>query len=265
VVADKFKIYAMRARQGVDGELYLKQHFYELNGRVFQPYGEERKVYFAYAIPTNLDGSDEIYNELEKYFVINECKMGEDPEVVLEEKIRVEIEKPIATPQWLTMHYLEREPDRGVLLGYYKNEAHLKWILGNNDRGSLIYNVRLKTKGEEVRDGAHSASFYDKQNIKFVVLYTDGVETTGEYRVFHVKDTAKKVTEERMKGTWYPSDVKGDYYFFRFDEEVNIGRLNIVDLIRDVRVKHREDFGSHVKYEPMFTTAGEVKKYRDGF
>lgn len=266
VIAEKFNIYAMRARQGVDGELYLKQHFYELNGRVFQPYGEERKVYFAYAQPTNLDGKeDERYNELEKYFVISECKMGEDPEVVLEEKIRVEIEKPIATPQWLTMHYLEREPDRGVLLGYYKNEAHLKWILGNNDRGSLVYNVRLKTKGKEERDGAHSASFYDKQNIKFVVLYTDGVETTGEYRVFHVKDTAKKVTEERMKGTWYPSDVKGDYYFFRFDEEVNIGRLNIVDLINDVRVKHFAEFGSHVKYEPMFTTAGEMKKYRDGF
>ena len=88
VIAEKFKIYAMRARQGVDGELYLKQHFYELNGRVFQPYGEERKVYFAYAQPTNLDGKeDERYNELEKYFVINECKMGEDPEVVLEEKV----------------------------------------------------------------------------------------------------------------------------------------------------------------------------------
>lgn len=266
VIAEKFKIYAMRARQGVDGELYLKQHFYELNGRVFQPYGEERKVYFAYAQPTNLDDKeDERYNELEKYFVINECKMGEDPEVVLEEKIRVEIEKPIATPQWLTMHYLEREPDRGVLLGYYKNEAHLKWILGNNDRGSLVYNVRLTAKGKEVRDGAHPESFYNKQNIKFVVLYTDGVETTGEYRVFHVKDTAKKVTEERMKGTWYPSDVKGDYYFFRFDEEVNIGRLNIVDLINDVKVKHFAEFGSHVEYEPMFTTAEVVKKYRDGF
>jgi hypothetical protein len=271
VIAEKFNIYAMRARQGVDGELYLKQHFYELNGRVFQPYGEERKVYFAYARPTEFKTvedkrqDEERYNELEKYFVINECKMGEDPEVVLEEKIRVEIEKPIATPQWLTMHYLEREPDRGVLLGYYKNEAHLKWILGNNDRGSLVYNVRLTAKGKEVRDGAHSASFYDKQNSKFVVLYTDGVETTGEYRVFHVKDTAKKVTEERMKGTWYPSNVKGDYYFFRFDEEVNIGRLNIVDLINDVRVKHFAEFGSHVKYEPMFTTAGEVKKYRDGF
>lgn len=266
VIAEKFKIYAMRARQGVDGELYLKQHFYELNGRVFQPYGEERKVYFAYAQPTNLDGKeDERYNELEKYFVINECKMGEDPEVVLEEKIRVEIEKPIATPQWLTMHYLEREPDRGVLLGYYKNEAHLKWILGNNDRGSLIYNVRLTAKGKEVRDGAHTENFYVEKKVKFVILYTDGVEKNKEYRVFHVKDMARKVNEQRMKEILYPFEPSGDYLFFRFDEEVNIGRLNIVDLIRDVRTKHFAEFGSHVKYEPMFTTADEVKKYRDGF
>lgn len=40
VIQSEYKIYAMRARLGVDGVLYLQQHFYELNGRVFQPYGE---------------------------------------------------------------------------------------------------------------------------------------------------------------------------------------------------------------------------------
>ena len=51
VIQKEFMIYAMRARLGVDGALYLQQHFYELNGRVFQPYGEERMTYFAYARP----------------------------------------------------------------------------------------------------------------------------------------------------------------------------------------------------------------------
>lgn len=35
----------MRAKLGVDGELYMQKHFYELNGRVFKPYGEDREVY----------------------------------------------------------------------------------------------------------------------------------------------------------------------------------------------------------------------------
>ena len=51
VIEKEFKIYAMRARLGVDGVQYLQQHFYELNGRVFQPYGEERSMFFAYARP----------------------------------------------------------------------------------------------------------------------------------------------------------------------------------------------------------------------
>ncbi len=260
VIADKFNIYAMRARQGVDGELYLKQHFYELNGRVFKPYGENREVYFAYAQPVDKVGSDERYSELEKYFVINECKMGDDPEVVLKEKVEEEMSGPIVASRWLPIHYLEREPSSGVLLGYYKDEAHLKWILGNNDKGTLIYNVRLtKATAEDKRDGAHTESFYTKQNVKFVILYTDGYDKSGEYRVFHVKDTASKVTEERMKKTWYPSGGSGDYFFFRFDEEVNIGKIDIVNLLeelKDADYKHGA---------PIFTKADVVKKHRKGF
>ena len=259
VIAKQFKIYAMRARQGVDGELYLKQHFYELNGRVFQPYGENRKVYFAYAQPVGNEGSDERYSELEKYFVIKECDMGQDPEVVLKKAVEEEMSAPAEPSRWLPIHYLEREPSRGVLLGYYKNDAHLKWILGNNDKGTLIYNVRLtKAKAEDKRDGAHTEDFYKKQNVKFVILYTDGVEKTGEYRVFHVKDTAGNVSKERMKKTWYPSEVKGDYFFFRFDEEVNIGKIKIVELIDEFKKDHKHG-------EPIFTTADVVKKYREGF
>ena len=93
-----------------------------------------------------------------------------------------------------------------LLTRYYKSEKHLQWIMGNNDKGALVYNVRLALKDEEARDGAHTAYFYDKMNVKFVVLYTDGVEETGKYRVFRVKDTAKKVSEERMRDTWYPME-----------------------------------------------------------
>ena len=123
----------------------------------------------------------------------------------------------------------------------------------------MIYNVRLtKAKTEDKRDGSHTEDFYKKQNVKFVILYTDGYDETREYRVFHVKDTASKVTEERMKKTWYPSEVKGDYFFFRFDEEVNIGKIKIVELIDELKKDHKHG-------EPIFTTAEEVKKYREGF
>ena len=239
VIQNEYNIYAMRARLGVDGELYLQQHFYELNGRVFQPYGEERTMYFAYARPANkLEETQRQYTELEKYFIIQPCSMGQDPQNVLKADMEQELEQPIITPQWLTIHYLERDMTKGILVGYYKKEQ-LQWILGNN--------------------------FYKRRNIQFVILYTDDVENTGEYRVFHVKDTAGKVPEERMRNTWYPTSVKGNYFFFRFDEEVNIGRLDMVRLLNDLRENHKQEFGSYTSGEPMFSTAEDLLKYRHGF
>lgn len=264
VIQKEFIVYAMRPRLGVDGALYLQQHFYELNGRVFQPYGEERMAYFAYARPEKrMQETQAQYDELSRYFVIKKCGMGEDPQDVLKSAIEQELQQPVVQSQWLTLHYLERYTGKGILFGYYKDEDHLKWILGNNDKGSLVYNVRLQLKGEKARAGAHSAGFYSKKNIQFVVLYTDGVDQTGQYRVFHVKDTASKVTEERMRNTWYPFEVKGPHFFFRFDEEVTIGKLRICELLECLQKKHIEEFGSFEKCEPMFATAEEVKEYRD--
>lgn len=270
VIQKEYCIYAMRAKLGIDGELYMQKHFYELNGRVFKPYGEDREVYFAYARPyAKWKETEEQFNELKADFIIEECNMGKDPQKVLQPSVEKELKQPMVSPQWLTVHYLERDLSRGILVGYYKSEQHLQWILGNNDKGSLVYNVRLKLKDDEVRDGAHSAYFYEKQNVCFVILYTDGVEETGEYRVFHVKDTAGRVTEERMRKTWYPMEtaegtevVNRNYFFYRLDEEVNIGKIDIRKLLADLRTSHLTKFKSYVPGEPLFTTAEILKEYR---
>lgn len=267
VIEKEFIIYAMKARLGVDGVQYVRQHFYELNGRVFQPYGEKRSMFFAYARPAkNLKKTQGQYEELSKYFVIQPCNMGEDPLSVLKSEIESELLQPVIIPQWLTVHYLERDLERGVLVGYYKNKEQLQWILGNNDKGSLVYNVRLKMQSDkDLRDGAHTEGFYKKKNIQFVILYTDDMEETGNYRVFHVKDTAGRVSEERMRKAGYPLEVNGNYFFFRFDEEVSIGRLNIKELINHLKSKHLEEFGEYIPYEPMFTSTNDVLRYRNGF
>jgi hypothetical protein len=267
VIEKEFVIYAMKARLGVDGVQYVRQHFYELNGRVFQPYGEERSMFFAFARPAkNLKKTQGQFEELSKYFVIQPCNMGEDPLSVLKSEIERELLQPVISPQWLTVHYLERDLERGVLVGYYKNKEQLQWILGNNDKGSLVYNVRLKLQSDkDVRDGAHSEGFYKKRNIQFVILYTDDMEETGDYRVFHVKDTAGRVSEERMRKAGYPLEVNGNYFFFRFDEEVSIGQLNIKELINHLKTKHLEEFGGYVPNEPLFTSTNVVLRFRNGF
>lgn len=260
VVQREFEIYAMRARVGVDGEVYVQRHFYELNGRVFQPYGEERKMYFAYARPVRKrDETEEQLEELRRSFVIAKCSMGADPERVLEGEWKRELERPVSAPQWLTLHYLERYRDEGMLVGYYRGEDHLRWIMGGNDRGTLVYGVRLAVRGEDSREGAHTAKFYKDWNVRFVLLYTDGVEESGDCRVFHVKDMAQRVSEERMRRTWYPFEPKGSYFFFRFDEEVSLGRIRMRDLLRDLLKRYL------IEGEPMFLKGEELLKYREGF
>ena len=275
VIQKEYQIYVMRAKLGVDGGLYLQQHFYELNGRVFQPYGEGREMYFAYARPkeeAKWADTQRQYDMLTKAFVIEKCDMGNDPKKVLSQKMEAELQHPLETPKWLTMHYLERDPSMGVLVGYYKSEGHLKWIMGANDKGSLVYNVRLQLKGEEPRAGAHTAGFYNRQNVQFVVLYTDGAEETGEYRVFHVRDRSPKVTEERMRETWYPMEEFSDdeepkptrnYFFFRFDEEVTLGNLKFKEMLTAMKIKHFDEFGSYTFGEPMFASAEWVIKYKE--
>lgn len=267
VIQKEFTVYAMRARLGIDGALYLQQHFYDLNGKIFQPYGEDRTMYFAYARSTkNWEKTQAQYEELSQYFIIEKCNMGQDPKDVLKKSIDQELQKPLSvSSQWLTLHYLERYKDKGILFGYYKNDSHLQWILGNNDKGSLVYNVRLLVKGEAPRDGANTSYYYEKKDIQFVVLYTDDVEETGKFRVFHVKDTASKITDKRMRDTWYPFDVNGSYFFFRFDEEITLGKLKIRELLANLRRNYFEEFGSYVNGVPMVTTAEDVLKYRDGF
>jgi hypothetical protein len=264
VIQDKFKVYAMRAKLGVDASLYLQQHFYELNGRVFQPYGEERKIYFAYARPAkHLEKTQEQYEELKKYFVIEECGMGKDPQEVLQPEFEKELQQPLISPQFLTVHYLERYADKGVMVGYYQDEDHLKMILGNNDEASMMYNVRLDD-GDNPRPGSHPLSFYKSKNVQFVILYTKDYKETKECRVFHVKSTTTKLTGKQALETWQSSEKKGAHFFYRFDEEVNLGKIDIVNLIQNLQVSMLKN-GGYTDGEPLFTNAEDVLKYRKGF
>ena len=53
--------------------------------------------------------------------------------------------------------------------------------------------------------------------------------------------------------------------FFRFDEEITLGKLNIVGLLNALKAKHLTENGSFTPGEPLFATAKEVLNYRIGF
>ena len=143
----------------------------------------------------------------------------------------------------------EKNPPRGL-----KGQADGKhWITGKNDRGSLIYNVRLDAS----RKGAMPKSRIRKMRPKFAILYEEGHESENRYHVFRIHDYAE-MTEDRMRQALYPREPKGDYFVFRFDEEVSIGRFDIGRVISN----HRVSDNDFVEGMPLYTTGRELLKFK---
>jgi len=60
--------------------------------------------------------------------------------------------------------------------------------------------------------------------------------------------------DERMKQAQYPIEAKDEYYIFRFDEEVSIGRIDIHRLITTHRISDK-DF---VEGMPLYPKGNEL-------
>ena len=193
-----------------------------------------------------------LVGQLEEAFYVEKCKIGDNPEEVLK---NVEVAKvlPTAPKDFLTLHYLERYKEKFILVGCYHDQAHLDWILGKNDKNTLLYNVRL---GKE-RDGSIPKSHLDKMPVEFVVIYEFGHESENNYRVFRVHHHAS-MKKERMKEALYP-DPKGDYFCYVFSEEVSLGNLDINKLISRRRLDGKNPY---VEGAPIFVKGEELIEYR---
>ena len=70
---DDFDFYAMAAKPGVDEKLYFKTHFQDVLGKTYTPFAD-----------------NEIFSLLEKFFFIKPCKLGVNPEPIIEEARKTE-------------------------------------------------------------------------------------------------------------------------------------------------------------------------------
>ena len=252
----KFDFYAVAAKEGVSGVEYIQDHFQQLLGKIFTPYDDRgTQRYYSLALDNGEQFAGEnatILFQLKDSFYVVPCKLGDDPKTLLPEV--APLAEGIQVPSsFLTMHYLERYLDKTILVGCYHDEAHLNWILGKNDKGTLIYNIRV---GKE-REGGQIKAHLDKMVVSFVVLYEYGHEHENKYRVFHVHHHAY-IKEDRMRETLYPSEPKGNYFCYVFDEEVTLGKLDVQRLISQKRLDDRE----YIDGAPIFMMGKEIIKFR---
>ena len=256
VLQERFDFYALMSKGNVlAGEQFIKDYYKELQGKLYRPYGD-RNLY-ALALEKH-EGTttqeSETYRLLSEFFEIKSVTLGENPKEPLKQQVeRYQMEHPyVPVPEnWLPDYHVERYLDDYFVVGLYHDQAHWDWITGKNDRGSLIYNVRLDPN----RQGSMPKSRIRRMRPKFAILYEEGHEDM--YHVFRIHDYAE-MTEDRMRQALYPREPKGNYFVFRFDEEVSIGRFDIQRLISTRRIFDK-DF---VEGMPLYPQGKELMGYR---
>lgn len=257
MLAKKYDFYAMKSiGNPLVGGQFIKSHFQDFLGKIYRPYDDKNIFSMALEKKDGVDNSQtDIYQMLSEYFVINKVNIGENPQEELYKAVaQYESEKPY-TPvaeNLLPKYHLERFKNEYVVIGTYHGEEHWNWITGKNDKGSLIYNVRL---GKE-RDGSQVANRIRKLKPKFAILLNEKKFCNENYRVFRIHDTAI-MTEKRMQEAHYPGKPNGSYFIFRFDDEMTIGEYNVVDCYMEHQNKEKIKFGT-----PMFVTCDELLKYK---
>ena len=258
MLQDRFDFYALMSKGNVvAGEQFIKDHFKELQGKLYRPYGDRNL--FALALEKQEGGTtqeSDIYRLLSEFFEIKRVTLGENPKEPLMQQVeQYKLEHPYSPvpKNWLPDYHVERYLDDYFVVGLYHDQAHWDWITGKNDRGTLIYNIRLDPE----RQGSMPKSRIRKMRPRFAILYEEGHEEENNYHVFRIHDYAE-MTEERMRQALYPREPQGDYFVFRFDEEVSIGRFDIHRLISTYRIFDK-DF---VEGMPLYPKGNELMEYK---
>ena len=154
----------MKAHPDVSGEEYIKAHFKDLLGKVYTPFRDEKV--FSLALDTTTEANkaenEQLLSELKKYFFVANCKLGEQPNQVLQKPIS-EGYSPVtdATKDGVLM----------VMMENYE-EKKQKFLL----TGKLAVGIKYTRDGIEIAENL--------QSIGYVLFHTR--KDVGQH-LFHVK------------------------------------------------------------------------------
>lgn len=84
ILSEKFQFYAMMSHPNVDAKTYIKKHFQEVLGKIYTPYSN--KNIFSLALETDdkyKEDNATLLAELRKYFFVEKCGIGENPEPLI--------------------------------------------------------------------------------------------------------------------------------------------------------------------------------------
>ena len=200
VLEREYSFYPMRSR-GVVLDDYMTQHFRQLTGKVFTPFQDKSILTLALHTPNERHAltaeQAELVDMLKEDFDIDEnYTLGAEPQL------------PEATD-------LQFKIDDYVIIGYYKDEEHLNWILNKKH-----YNVRSgKDKGSLSLSTSVCAA-------RFLLLYGK----KGIYK-FALKPNNVRVWDKHdMINDGYKNPRHDFYLVFFIEEHITEGDFANIEL-----------------------------------
>ena len=269
MLKENFEFYTMTAKSDVNPDVYIKENFQSLLGKVYHPFDNREgsdQQYFSLALRKPEKESDAtirakvaseneaVMFELKNAFYIAKCPLGVDPRTLPEDKMPIIEPRPhdVIPKQFLTMHYLENYPKATFLIGIVNGYEHLNWIFSRNGgKRDDAYNVRL---GKDVHGGVVKSRDYVK-HAKFVILYMDGEKKV--YKAFRVKNTGE-LTHEQMISQGYLNPRHDRYFCYFFDEEITLGEFDIETIIEAEKTRN----AGYAKGMPIYMNGEELIKFR---
>ncbi len=265
----KFIFYALTPRENVNGELFIRENFQLLLGKVFKPFedvGEQQYFSLALRNPEALTGKKQILKKqietenegirqiIDQYFYRAKCDLGVNPSR-LEELPKV-LPAPVESvpKEFRTKYFFEAFLGSTFLIGCYKNKEHLDWIFGRKGKRDDMYNIRINKE----RDGGISKSKARKAP-SFLFLYKATEPTSGGLMMFKIHNAADTPYEFMLR-TGYPGLKEGHNYvsYILEKDPITFGEIDIVKLLSDYKESHT----GYKEGAPIFMEGREIIQYR---
>lgn len=201
-----YDFYAMKAHPDVNGEEYIKKHFKQLLGKVYTPF-MDNTVYSLALDTTNQENKTDnecLLKELQKYFYIAECKLGEQPKQVLQKTISKGY-SPIAE--------IKKDGVLMVMMENYDTKC-MKFI----PTGKLAIGIKYTKDSMKIVEHLSSIGY---------VLFHHRNNTTGQH-LFAIKGVCKVVSSEDVESDRYKNVTTTEMYLsVNIDTSIELHASNL--------------------------------------
>lgn len=220
-----YDFYAMKARQGVDAEEYFKAHFQEVLGKTYTPYAHNG--IFSLALEkSDPDNNDALLTRLRHYFIVEPCKLGDDPAPIITAAQSRDTSPIISTGK------------DGVLMVMMENyDAKAKNFITT---GKIAIGIKSTKESMEI-----------VQHISEIGYVLFHVRKIAGQHLFTVTNSCKVIITDEIESDRYPNINTSPIYI-----SVDIDPKN--ELAPTLLDSTRKSYTKTTRYDAQFARIGEL-------